>query len=265
MTFCAEKLHGSARGDVRDGGDDVTCCWSRPSPLSPWLRSRGFTLIELLAAITLLGLLAAILMGTVRGAERSTTAATDASERTEQYTRTQTFLRDHVGGALPLRWRREVNQPLKFDGQTSTLTYLAPVTSQIAEGGVLWWQLGVAKASNPLKGGQLVLRRQPIEPDEKAVPDLSKADVIVLADNIERVSLSYFDPGDDPITNPEGGVWVDAWDENARMPLLISVKVVEAGDRRWPELIVPMKLSQAMGCNFDFQRQRCVIQSTVVR
>jgi hypothetical protein len=158
-----------------------------------------------------------------------------------------------------------VNQPLKFDGQPSALTYLAPVTSQIAEGGVLWWQLAVAKAANPLKGGQLVLRRTPIEPDEKAVPDLSKGEAIVLADNIDRISLSYFDPGDDPLTNPDGGKWMDTWDENARMPLLINLKVVEAGDRHWPDLIVPLKLSQAMGCNFDFQRQRCVIQSTVAR
>lgn len=233
--------------------------------MSTTAKARGFTLIELLAAITLLGLLAAILMGTVRGAERSTTAATDVAERTEQYTRTQAFLRDHVGGTLPLRWRREVNQPLKFDGQRSTLTYMAPVTSQIAEGGVLWWQLAVAKTSNPLKGGQLVLRRLPIEPDEKAVPDLSKADAIVLADSIDSLTISYFDPGDDPLTNPDGGTWVDTWDENARMPTLIAVRVTEAGGRRWPDLMVPLKLSQALGCNFDFQRQRCVIQSTAVR
>lgn len=227
--------------------------------------ARGFTLIELLAAITLLALLATILMGTVRGAERSTTAATDVVERTEQYARTQAFLRDHVGGALPLRWRREVNQPLKFAGKQDTLTYFAPVTSQIAEGGVMWWQLAVAKASSPSKGNQLVLRRLPSDPDEKVVPDLAAAEAIVLADNIEKLVISYFDPGDDPLTNPEGGAWVDSWEENARMPSLITLRVTEAGDRRWPDLTVPLKLSQAIGCNFDFQRQRCIIQGTVTR
>ena len=227
--------------------------------------ARGFTLIELLAAITLLGLLAAILMGTVRGAERSTTAATDVVERTEQYARTHAFLRDHVGGALPLRWRREVNQPLKFNGTQSTLTYFAPVTSQIAEGGVMWWQLAVAKSSSPSKGSQLVLRRLPLVPDEKAVPDLASAEAIVLADNIDSLTISYFDPGDDPLTNPDGGTWLDSWDENARMPTLITLRVTEAGDRRWPELTVPLKLSQALGCNFDFQRQRCIIQGTARR
>ena len=227
--------------------------------------ARGFTLIELLAAITLLGLLAAILMGTVRGAERSTTAATDVVERTEQYARTHAFLRDHVGGALPLRWRREVNQPLKFNGTQSTLTYFAPVTSQIAEGGVMWWQLAVAKSSSPSKGSQLVLRRLPVVPDEKAVPDLASAEAIVLADNIDSLTISYFDPGDDPLTNPDGGTWLDSWDENARMPTLITLRVTEAGDRKWPELTVPLKLSQAIGCNFDFQRQRCIIQGTARR
>ena len=228
-------------------------------------KTRGFTLIELLAAITLLGLLAAILMGTVRGAERSTTAATDVVERTEQYARTQAFLRDHIGGALPLRWRREVNQPLKFKGTQNTLTYYAPVTSQIAEGGVMWWQLAVAKSSIPSKGSQLVLRRLPVVPDEKAVPDLASAEAIVLADNIDALTIAYFDPGDDPLTNPDGGTWLDSWDENARMPTLITLRVTEAGNRKWPDLTVPLKLSQALGCNFDFQRQRCIIQGIVTR
>ena len=228
-------------------------------------KQHGFMLIELLAAITLLGLLAAILMGTVRGAERSTTVATDVVERTEQYARTQAFLRDHIGGALPLRWRREVNQPLKFNGKQNTLTYFAPVTSQIAEGGVMWWQLAVAKSSSPSKGSQLVLRRLPVVPDEKAVPDLASADAIVLADNIETLNISYFDAGDDPLTNPDAGTWLDTWDENARMPSLVTLRVTEAGNRKWPDLTVPMKLSQALGCNFDFQRQRCIIQGTVTR
>ena len=232
------------------------------------MKQRGFTLIELLAAITLLGLLAAILMGTVRGAERSTTAATDVAERTEQYARTQAFLRDHIGGALPLRWRREVSQPLKFEGKQNTLTYFAPVTSQIAEGGVMWWQLAVAKPalSGPgIKGGQLVLRRAPTVPDEKTVPDLSGAEVIVLADNIDALTISYFDVGDDPLTNPDAGQWFDTWDENARMPVLIKIKVTETGNKPWPELTVPLKLTQSIGCNFDFQRQRCIIQGTATR
>ena len=241
----------------------LTSASPRPRPQIAAAQQRGFTLIELIAAITLLAVLTTILMGTVRGAERSTSAANEAVERTEQYARTQAFLREHISGVLPMRWRREVSQPLKFSGKAASLTYFAPVTSQIAEGGVMWWQLAIAKSQQK---SQLVLRRQPSDPEEKAVPDLSLAEQpIVLADNIEALSLSYFDPGYDALTNPDSGVWVDAWDENARMPAIIAIRVTETGGKRWPDLYVPVKLSQALGCNFDYQRQRCLIQGVANR
>ncbi len=226
------------------------------------MKQRGFTLIELLAAMILLALLAGILMGTVRGAERSTGAANDLSERTEQYARTQAFLGEHISGTLPLRWRREVGQPLKFAGARESLTYLAPVTSQIAEGGVLWWQLAVTKSGSK---SQLVLRRLAPDPEEKAIPDLGSAEPIVLADNVESLAISYFDPGDDPVTSPDSGTWVDEWSESVRMPSMLKIMIAETGDRRWPELVIPLKLSQAIGCNFDFQRQRCIIQGVTRR
>jgi len=220
------------------------------------MRQRGFTLIELLAAITLLAVLSSILMGTVRGAERSTTAATEMMERTEQYSRAQAFLREHISGTLPMRWRREVNQPLKFSGGKESVTYLAPIVSQIAAGGVQWWQLATQRGNGK---SQLVLRRRPLDPEEKAVPETLDTEVIVLADNIESLTISYFDAGEDPINNPDNGAWRDAWEENARMPVMLRLQVMEAGRRPWPDLIIPLKLTQAIGCNFDFQRQRCVI------
>ena len=254
--FCA--LHPPCRS----GEGHVPSAFQH-SRLSPLLQrraaaQRGFTLIELIAAITLLALLTTILMGTVRSAERSTSAANDAVERTEQYARTQAFLREHISGVLPMRWRRELSQPLKFSGRQTSLTYFAPVTSQIAEGGVMWWQLAIATSQQK---SQLVLRRRPSDPEEKAVPDLSSAEQpIVLADNIEALSISYFDAGDDPLRNPDSGSWVESWDENSRMPSMIAIRVTESGGKRWPDLYVPVKLSQALGCNFDYQRQRCLIQ-----
>ena len=222
----------------------------------------GFTLIEVIAAVVLLGVLAAVLLGMVRGAERSTTAATEASERSEQYARTHAFLREHIGGALPMRWRREPGQPLKFAGGSSNVTYLAPVTSQIAEGGVLWWQLA---ASDRDGKKQLVLRRLAQDPEGKTVPDLAGAEQIALADHIAALSLAYFDPGDDPLNSPESGRWVDSWDESSRMATLIRMRVTETGGRAWPEFIIPLKLSQSLGCNFDYQKHRCLIPGVAER
>ena len=257
-TFCSSCGRGFSRDcSIRHNSQ------LKPLPQRAAAAQRGFTLIELIAAITLLAVLTTILMGTVRGAERSTSAANDAVERTEQYARTQAFLREHISGVLPMRWRREVGQPLKFSGAQTSLTYFAPVTSQIAEGGVMWWQLAIAKSQQK---SQLVLRRRPSDPEEKTVPDLSSAEQpIVLADNIEALSISYFDAGDDPLNNPDSGNWVNSWDENSRMPSIIAVRVTETGGKRWPDLYVPVKLSQALGCNFDYQRQRCLIQGIANR
>jgi general secretion pathway protein J len=168
-------------------------------------------------------------------------------------------LSEHVANTLPLRWRREVNQPLKFEGRNSTITYLAPVISQIAEGGVLWWQL-TTREFNGKK--QLVLKRLPQDPEAKELPDMKDGEASVLADGIDAITLSYFDPGDDPVQQPESGRWVDSWDENDRMPSMVRLQVKESSGTSWPDLVIPMKISQAVGCNFDFQRQRCVISST---
>ena len=49
------------------------------------------------------------------------------------------------------------------------------------------------------------------------------------------------------------------------MPAIIAIRVTETGDKHWPDLFIPVKLSQALGCNFDYQRQRCIIQTVVNR
>ncbi|HPV23875.1 MAG TPA: hypothetical protein PLJ65_06850, partial [Casimicrobium sp.] len=175
------------------------------------------------------------------------------------------FLREHIAGALPLRWRKEPGQPLKFDGKADSITYLAPVTSQIAEGGVMWWQLTVARSNGAVPRSQLVLRRVAQDPDDKAVPEVPATDAVVLADGVDAVKLAYFDVGPDPLTEPDTGTWVDSWSENSRMPSMVSIRVTEQGGREWPELLVPLRLTQALGCNFDFQKQRCILPGVVTR
>lgn len=224
--------------------------------------NRGFTLLELLAALVIFALLASVLMGMVGNADRATNASNRANERTEQYSRAHAFLNEHIANVMPLRWRRELNQPLKFVGRNDRVTFLAPVISQIAEGGVLWWQLELREVNGKRA---LVLARLPQDSEAKEIPDLARAEFSVLASDIDSLSIAYFDVGEDPVNQPEAGRWVDSWDENNRMPSLVRLKIREVGNRDWPEMVIPLRITQAIGCNFDFRQQRCIIANQVPR
>ena len=95
----------------------------------PTLRSLcGFhRSLSCLAAITLLCAADSDPDGTVRGAERSTSAATEVGERTEQYSRTQAFLREHLAGCCPcagvVKWATASSA-----GRADSPVYLAPIT-----------------------------------------------------------------------------------------------------------------------------------------
>ncbi|MFN3628824.1 MAG: prepilin-type N-terminal cleavage/methylation domain-containing protein [Casimicrobiaceae bacterium] len=220
-------------------------------------RSSGFTLIEIVAALVLLALLATVLFGIVGNAERSLNAATAAQERTEQILRLNQFLRDHLGGMLPLRWRRELGQPLRFEGRSESMTFLAPVLSHIAEGGVMWWRLEVDAGERDRP--RLVIRRLPQNPEVAEIPDFREAETIVLAEPVGELVLRYFDPGPNPVEEPEAGRWVTSWEEPGRSPTAIEVTLRDPQDATILATVVQLHLSPSLGCNFDFQRGRCVI------
>lgn len=220
-------------------------------------RERGFTLVEIVAALVLFALLGAVLLGIVGNAERSVNAATAAQERAEHMLRLRQFLRDHLGGMLPLRWRREVGQPLRFEGREDSVTFLAPVLSHIAEGGIMWWRLEV-ETPEPARP-RLVIRRLPQNPEVAEIPDFREAETIVLAEPVAALGLRYFDPGPNSVDEPEAGRWVASWDEPGRSPKAIEVRLRDPQGGLVLSTVVQLPLSPSIGCNFDFQRERCVI------
>jgi len=228
-----------------------------PAAKTARLAQSGFTLIEIVAALVLLALLASVLIGIVGNAERSVAAATRAQDGAEQALRLRQFFREHLGGMLPLRWRRELGQPLRFEGRSDRVTYLAPVLSHIAEGGVMWWRLEVdqAQADRP----RLVLRRESQDPESSEIPDFSAAEAIVLAEDIARLVLRYFDPGANPVDEPESGRWVASWEEPSRSPTALEITLYDRNDQRVFSTIVALQITPAVGCNFDFQRLRCLL------
>jgi general secretion pathway protein J len=229
--------------------------FSQPSP-QPSPRGRGsnagFTLVEVIIAFALLAMLASMMFAGFRFATQATEKGTTRNEMHEDMRRSQDFLRQHLEEMLPLRYQKELGQPLRFKGDGERIVYIAPVISRVAEGGIQWWELGARGA-----GGQriLALRRVAFTGDESATPEFNDTESSTLAQNIEKVKFSYFDQPDKQLS----GNWTDNWTDEQRLPNLIRVNVTGAGGREWPEFIVAPQLSPRIGCpaRWNEREKRC--------
>jgi general secretion pathway protein J len=221
---------------------------------APHAASRGFTLVEVIIAFALLALLAALMFQSFRYATRATDVGITRNEANEDTRRAQDFLRQHLEEMLPLRYQKEIGQPLRFVGDGQRVVYVAPVISRIAEGGVMWWEL-TARIDN--ENGVLTLRRAPMTGDESSPPTFDAQNESVLAENIRAAKMSFFDQPDPQLS----GNWVENWTDDQRLPNLIRVEVTDRQGRAWPELIVAPQIAPSVGCpgRWNAQQKRCVI------
>jgi general secretion pathway protein J len=226
-----------------------------PSAFPNKQKSAGFTLVEVIIAFALLAMLASMMFTGFRFATQATDKGNTRNEMHEDMRRSQDFLRQHLEEMLPLRYQKELGQPLRFKGDGERIVYIAPVISRVAEGGIQWWELGARGA-----GAEriLALRRVAFTGDESATPEFNDNASSTLAQNIEKVKFSYFDQPDKQLS----GNWTDNWTDEQRLPNLIRVNVTSAGGREWPEFIVAPQLSPRIGCpgRWNEREKRCVTQ-----
>jgi general secretion pathway protein J len=190
------------------------------------MRRRGFTLLEVLVALIIAGLLLVGLTAGLRmgsrvgiGLDRARTAAADLDG-------VDWALRGLIAGADPVA-------PIR--GTAGTLTFVTRppegigVTSALAE-----MVLGVDARH------RFVLRWMPRAPGGGPPP--AAMHELVLLEGVERIDLSFWDPGP--------GRWEPAWTRRPP-PALVRIRLVfPAGQgRHWPDIVVaPMvPVTQAVG------------------
>jgi general secretion pathway protein J len=205
-------------------------------PLAPRAAAAGFTLLELLVAITLLGMLMAVLFGGLRLGARvweTGEARLDASSRVQIV---QDFLRQRITETLPLatvlRNDDGSSEPL-FRGEIDALRFATILPEHLGTGLYLM-ELAIADAEDD-RGRNLVLRWRPLDlsgalPDAAAEPEER-----ILLEGIETLDLAYFGSLD-PSLPPQ---WWPQWRAQNAFPGLVRVAVRFAPDdpRDWPELI----------------------------
>ena len=198
---------------------------------------RGFTLLETIVALTLLGLMLAVLSGSIRFAGKSRDAAASKIDSIDNMRIAQDFLRQTLAQAHPKRWLKVVGRPYVFRGERDELAMAAPLTARVGVGGLFLLKLSLVDAGAG-KGKNLVMARAFPEPDAQEMPEFSSAETTVLAENLAEIEFAYLGR-DDAASDP---TWRDDWKEGARMPEAVRVRIRPAHGAAWPELVVPLRV-----------------------
>ena len=198
---------------------------------------RGFTLLETIVALTLLGLMLAVLSGSIRFAGKSRDAAISKIDSIDNMRIAQDFLRQTLTQAHPKRWMKVVGRPYVFRGERDELALAAPLTARVGVGGLFLLKISLADAGQG-KGKNLVMARVFPAPDAQEMPDFESGETTVLAEDLAEVEFAYLGRDDDS-SDP---AWRDDWKEGARMPDAVRVRIRPLHGASWPELVVPLRV-----------------------
>lgn len=198
---------------------------------------RGFTLLETIVALTLLGLMLAVLSGSIRFAGKSRDAAISKIDSIDNMRIAQDFLRQTLTQAHPKRWLKVVGRPYVFRGERDELALAAPLTARVGVGGLFLLKISLTDAGQG-KGKNLVMARVFPAPDAQEMPDFEAGETTVLAEDLAEVEFAYLGRDDDS-SDPS---WRDDWKEGARMPDAVRVRIRPSHGASWPELVVPLRV-----------------------
>jgi len=196
----------------------------------------GFTLLELLVALTLLGLVLAVVFGELRFAARAWDAADAKLDRNGELLSVHSFVRQRfqqVHVTAPKGERESEDGAVGFIGNSRSMEFLATMPANVSDGG--FYEISLSSEIGR-DGNNLFLSWRPFDEDRTANvadgPDNSR----VLLRGVEEVRFAYFGrTGEDLAAQ-----WWDIWPSRDAAPSLIRMRVTfEDGDRRsWPELVV---------------------------
>ena len=217
-------------------------------------RSAGFTLIELIAALVLLALMSSVIYSALSLAGRAWDGGEAKATQVSEMRQTHEFLREELTAEFPLRLKKAVDLPLMFAGESDELRFTASLPTRVAEGGVLYFRLALARVDDRT---QLIVERLLPDPQATQNPEFQNVEHSVLADNIAELKISYYgrDPGAVATDTPS---WRDRWDDRQRLPLLVKIDVQPKQGPAWPTLVVEPRRAPEAGCAaYDALNGRC--------
>ncbi|MCZ6720315.1 MAG: prepilin-type N-terminal cleavage/methylation domain-containing protein [Proteobacteria bacterium] len=204
-------------------------------------RDGGFTLIELLVAITLLGLILAMIFGGLRFGTRAWERADEAIDATSEVQAVQSFLRRVLGQASGVTAANgEDNEGVAFVGERERLAFVTSMPAHLGFAG--FYRLTFRLERKP-EGASLIAEWRPYERETIALSDSAAVEERVLIEGIDDLAFGYFG-SPEPERPPD---WHDLWLEATTLPSLVRLELSFAQEdkRSWPVLVAVLPLANA--------------------
>ena len=220
----------------------------RNSDIRPADRRRrgeaGFTLLELLVALTLLGLVLAVIFGELRFTARAWDAADAKLDRNGELLSVHSFLRQRL---QQVHVPQQIGAPdvadsaAIFDGDARSMEFLATMPANVSQGG--FYEISLSSQIGE-DGNDLFISWRPFDEDgTRRVADNPNNSRVLLR-GARDIRFSYFGS----TTENTAPQWWSIWPARDAAPSLIRLEIsFEDGDpRSWPELVVAPSVANAV-------------------
>ena len=188
-------------------------------------RLRGFTLVEVLIALTLLSMIMMATIAALRTFGNTNTTVKQVTNRVDEVRIVSDFLRNSIGGAMPLLRVGELNDVFSqaanygtfFAGSSSEMVWVSPLVAGADLGGAFIMRLAYRER-------QLQLKWHPYQQQFDA-SSWDELDTRALLIAVDEFSIGYLPA--------YGSEWVDEWRGFQANPVAVRLKI-KARQRYWP-------------------------------
>lgn len=216
----------------------------------------GFTLIEMVVALALVGMMSVAMIEALRFGQRSYEKVINTERAGWEVLSTQRFIRRLVESAsVGSGAAGASSNSFAFEGGRDWMILNAPVPMAGQNDGLNHFELVLRPSRDGMQSKELVVRSRV----DTAAPSSRQAAYSeeLLLERVQGVQWSYLE------RIQVGGAahfeWRDEWNNRPELPAMVRLRVEFASRdaRRWPDLLVPIRVTHGSTCVFDVVAQDC--------